>query len=143
MEANEVPPQLDAYEIVEEIGRGGMGAVYAARHIVLGHVVALKVVAGGRFATAEQQMRFVREAQTAARLRHPNIVAVHDAGRASGVAYFAMDLIADGDLAQRVRSRPLPTRAAAVMLHKIALAVEYAHREGVLHRDLKPSNVLL
>jgi eukaryotic-like serine/threonine-protein kinase len=139
------PRQLGAYELVEEIGRGGMGRVFAARHTRLGTLVALKVISDGRFATAEQEMRFVREAQTAARLRHPYIVAVHDAGRDQGLAYYAMDLVPDGDLAQRLRERqrPLAAREAALLVHKVTTAVAYAHREGILHRDLKPSNILL
>src|SRR5688572_23755687 len=85
------PRRLGAYELIEEIGRGGMGVVFAARHTQLGTLVALKVISDGRFATAEQEMRFVREAQTAARLRHPHVVAVHDAGNDQGITFYAMD----------------------------------------------------
>lgn len=141
--AEGLPERIGPYELLDEIGRGGMGVVYTARHGGLGHVVALKVVAGGRLATAEQESRFLREAQTAARLRHPGIVVVHDAGRADGYAYFSMDYLPDGDLARRLRERPLTPREAAEIAALAAEAVAYAHAEGVLHRDLKPSNFLL
>jgi WD40 repeat protein len=140
-----LPRQLGMYELIEEIGRGGMGVVFAARHRQLGTLVALKVISDGRFATAEQEMRFVREAQMAARLRHPHIVAVYDAGHDQGITFYAMDLVPDGDLAQRLqqRSRPFGAREAAALLGKVAKAVAHAHRESILHRDLKPSNILL
>ncbi len=135
--------RVGAYELLEEIGRGGMGVVYTARQPGLERTVALKVMTGGRFATAEAESRFEREAQTAARLRHPHIVAVFESGRAEGRAYFSMEHFPDGDLARRLRERAFAPREAAVLMEKIAAAVAFAHREGVLHRDLKPSNVLL
>lgn len=119
-----------------------MGRVYAARQSALGRIVALKAIPDtGSAAVAE--LRFLREAQTAARLRHPHIVGVHDSGRADGHVFFTMDYVEGGDLAQRLRRGPISPRAAATMLHQIAQALAYTHREGVLHRDLKPSNILL
>jgi WD40 repeat protein len=138
-----VPDRVGPYELLDELGRGGMGIVFTARHRDLGHVVALKLIAGGRLATAEQESRFLREAQTAARLRHPGIVAVHDAGRAAGHAYYAMDYLPAGDLARCLRERALTPREAATVAAQAAEAVAYAHAQGVLHRDLKPSNFLL
>ncbi len=138
----DMPERIGPFEIIEELGRGGMGRVFAARQTGLGRIVALKAIAAGRN-TADLELRFLREAQMAARLRHPHIVAVHDSGRADGFVYFAMDYIEGGDLARRLRARPLAPRAAAVLLHKLALALAYTHGEGVLHRDLKPSNILL
>ncbi len=137
-----LPERLGPYEILEELGRGGMGRVYAARQIGLGRIVALKVM-GDASRNADFELRFLREAQTAARLRHPNLVAVHDFGRADGQLYFSMDYIEGGDLARRLRGRPFAPWEAASLLRKVALALAHAHAEGVLHRDLKPSNILL
>ena len=137
-----LPEQLGPYEILEELGRGGMGRVYAARQIGLGRIVALKVM-GDASRNADFELRFLREAQTAARLRHPNLVAVHDFGRADGQLYFSMDYIEGGDLARRLRGRPFAPWEAASLLRKVTLALAHAHAEGVLHRDLKPSNILL
>jgi hypothetical protein len=132
--------QVGPYEIIEEIGRGGMGRVYAARQIELGRIVALKVLREG---SGGPDLRFLREIQTVARLRHPNIVAVHDSGRADGCVYFSMDYIEGGDLARRLRDRPIAPVEAAILMQKVAAALAYAHGQGVLHRDLKPSNILL
>ena len=135
--------RIGPYELIEEIARGGMGVVYTARQIGLARIVALKLIAGGKLATAEAEMRFEREAQTAARLHHPNIVAIHDYGRAAGHAYFSMDYFPEGDLAHRMTGQAFAQREAAELLEKIAVGMAYAHREGVLHRDLKPSNILI
>ena len=89
--------RIGPYEIIEELGRGGMGRVYAARQIGLGRIVALKAITAGLATPAELEMRFLREAQTIARLHHPNIVAVHDSGRADGYLYFSMDYVEGGD----------------------------------------------
>ena len=140
--AADLPERIGQFEIIEEVGRGGMGRVFAARQIGLGRIVALKAIPAGRN-TADLELRFLREAQTAARLRHPHIVTVHDSGRAHGFVYFAMDYIEGGDLARRLRERPFAPREAAELLHPIAMALAYTHAEGVLHRDLKPSNILL
>lgn len=134
--------RIGCYEIIDEIGRGGMGRVYAARQAGLGRIVALKALPDTGNA-AGLELRFLREAGTAARLRHPHIVAVHDSGRADGYVFFTMDYVEGGDLAHRLRTGPLAPRAAAAMLHQIATALAYTHGEGVLHRDLKPSNILL
>ncbi|MCC7373751.1 MAG: serine/threonine protein kinase [Verrucomicrobiales bacterium] len=143
-EAEAVPSRIGEYEVVEEIGRGGMGRVYAARQGGLGRLVALKVMGDGRCAPAPGlETRFLREAQTAASLRHSHIVAVHDFGRAGRLVYFSMDYHEDGDLAKRLRNRPFMPREAALLMRKVADALAFAHSEGVLHRDLKPSNILL
>jgi len=135
--------RVGPYELIEELRRGGMGRVFVARQIELGRIVALKTVTVGAGARPELEMRFLREAQTIARLRHPNIVAVHDFGRAAGCVYFSMDFIEDGDLAARLRREPMGVAAGAELLRKVAAALEHAHQQGVLHRDLKPSNILL
>jgi eukaryotic-like serine/threonine-protein kinase len=131
------------FVIGPELGRGGMGVVYRARHADLGRDVALKLLAAGVYATPEQRRRFLAEARLAGRIRHPRIVAIHDAGERDGQLYFAMDLVAGTDLATRLRAGPLPARQAAEILAAVAGAVQHLHANGILHRDLKPSNVLL
>ena len=137
------PARLGPYEIIEELGRGGMGRVFAARQSGLGRIVALKVLPAGPGAPPELEIRFLREAQTVARLRHPHIVAIHESGRAAGHVYFSMDYLEGGDLARRLRERPFALRESAALVAKVADALAHAHAEGVLHRDLKPSNILL
>jgi len=138
-----VSERIGDYEIIEELGRGGMGCVYAARQIGLGRIVALKIVFTGLGTRADLPLRFLREAQTLAQLRHPFIVAVHDYGHAEGRTFLSMDYIEGGDLAHRLRADPLTPIPAAHLAMKIAEALAYTHGMGVLHRDLKPSNILL
>ncbi len=135
--------RIGPYAVISELGRGGMGVVYLAQHIQLGRIVALKVIPSGAAATSDLEMRFLREARTIARLNHPRIVTVHDAGRAQGHAYFSMDYFEGGDLARRLREHSFAPREAATLLHSVAEAIAYSHAEGVLHRDLKPSNIML
>lgn len=131
------------YEILEEIARGGMGVVYRARQTSLNRPVAIKMMLGGHLANAAELKRFRAEAETAAQLQHPNIVAIHEVGEHAGQPFFSMDLVQGQNLAQLVRDEPLPPRRAAEYLKTIAEAVQYAHSRGVLHRDLKPSNILI
>ena len=131
------------YELVEEIARGGMGVIYRARQKSLNRTVAIKMILGGHLANAAELQRFRAEAETAAQLQHPNIVAIHEVGEHAGQPFFSMDLVEGRNLAQLVRDEPLPSRKAAVYLKTIAEAVQYAHSRGVLHRDLKPSNILI
>ncbi len=138
-----LPSSLGDYEILEEIGRGGMGVVYKARHKSLNRLVALKIMLGGQFATAQARARFKVEAETTAELLHPHIVAIHDVGEHEGSPYLVMDCVAGRGLDLLARERPLPARTAATYLAAIAEAIAYAHAKGVLHRDLKPSNVLI
>lgn len=141
--AADLPATIGDCEIIEELGRGGMGRVFAARQKGLGRIVAIKAIAAGPAAASELERRFLREAQTIARLRHPHIVAVHEFGRSNGFAYFTMDYIEGGDLARHAKAHPFSPREAAALVHKVAGALAYTHAEGVLHRDLKPSNILL
>jgi eukaryotic-like serine/threonine-protein kinase len=131
------------YELLEEIGRGGMGVVYKARQRSLNRTIALKLILSGRFASKESVERLRAEASAAAALRHPNIVAIHEVGEVDGQHYFSMDYVAGRSLAEIVRERPVSADRAAAYVRAIAEAMEEAHRHGTLHRDLKPSNVLI
>lgn len=131
------------YELLEEISRGGMGIVFKARQRKLDRIVAVKMILKGEFATKEQALRFRIEAESAARLQHPNIVRIHETGEQNGQPYFSMDYVEGSNLARLVRDRPLPARRAAGYVKTIAEAIHYAHELGILHRDLKPSNVLI
>ncbi|MBK8000471.1 MAG: protein kinase [Verrucomicrobia bacterium] len=131
------------YELLGEIARGGMGVVYKARQVSLNRTVAVKMLLAGPFSSEDYVKRFRSEAESAANLQHPNIVAIHEVGEHDGQQYFSMEYIEGQDLAQLVRDQPLPARRAAGIVRTIALAVHYAHQRGVIHRDLKPSNVLL
>ncbi len=131
------------YELLEEVARGGMGVVFRARQQSLGRIVAVKLMLGGDFASEEARTRFRGEAAAAARIQHPNIVAIHEIGEHEGQPYFSMDFIEGQTLAERVMTGPLPALEAARYLARVAAAVDHAHRQGVLHRDLKPSNVMV
>ncbi|MBX3437809.1 MAG: serine/threonine protein kinase, partial [Planctomycetaceae bacterium] len=135
--------EFGRYELLEEIGRGGMGIVYRARQRALGSIVALKLVRWSRFASPDELRRFASEARAAAGLRHPNIVAVHDVGECFGQHYLAMDFVESGSLADRLAEGALDPREAAELLVTIARAVEYLHQHKIVHRDLKPANILL
>jgi serine/threonine-protein kinase len=137
-----LPRRFGDYEILEGLGRGGMGVVYKARHKGLDRIVALKVLRNSDAGEGEAQ-RFRHEAETAARLDHPNIVPVYDVGEADGQPYFTMKYIEGTTLARLIDDGPLPPREAAACVAVIARAIEHAHQKGVLHRDLKPSNILL
>lgn len=136
-------PVIGDYELINEVARGGMGVVFRARQRSLGRIVAVKLLLGGGFAGENARHRFRTEASAAARLQHPNIVAIHDIGEHDGQLYFSMDLVEGGTLADKVRHGPLPAREVARVGALIAAAVHHAHHQGVLHRDLKPSNVLI
>jgi serine/threonine protein kinase len=131
------------YELLAEIARGGMGVVYRARQKGLNRIVALKMILAGRLAAQDDLQRFLTEAEAAARLQHPNIVAVHEVGQVDGQYFFSMDYIEGPSLARRLAAGPLPSRVAARYVRTIAHAVQHAHGQGILHRDLKPSNILL
>lgn len=135
--------RLGDYELLEEVARGGMGVVFRARQAGLDRIVAIKVLRDAWLATPIQVKRFQAEAANAAKLKHPNIVVVHEVGEQGGQHFFAMDLIKGSNLAEVTRDGPLPPRRAAELVAKVAEAVQHAHQQGVLHRDVKPSNVLL
>ena len=131
------------YELIEEIARGGMGIVYKARQVSLNRLVAVKMILFGDLAGPRAIERFRREAESAAKLQHPNIVAVHEVGEHEGQCFFSMDYVAGPNLAGLVGNRPLPARQAVRYVRRVAEAIAYAHEQGLLHRDLKPSNVLI
>ncbi len=139
----DLPCEFADYVLEEEVGRGGMGIVFRARHTSLAREVAVKMILSGTFATKSERERFRAEAEAAARLDHPNIVAVHEVGEHGEIPYFSLRYIAGMTLAERLRMKPMPARDAAEILAKVARAVDCAHQCGVLHRDLKPSNILL
>lgn len=131
------------YEIIEEIARGGMGVVYKACQVSLNRLVAVKMILSGQLASPEDVRRFRAEAEAAAHLRHPNIVAIHEVGERGGQHFFSMEYVAGRSLAQMVREHPLSPEQAARYVKTVAEAIHYAHGQGILHRDLKPSNVLI
>ncbi len=138
-----VTKDFGGYELLEEIARGGMGIVYRARQKSLDRIVALKTILSGTQASKELVRRLKSEGIAAARLQHPNIVAVHEVGVHEGQHFLVMDFVDGPTLATFIRSEPLSARRAATYVKAIAEAIHAAHEGGVLHRDLKPSNVLV
>ena len=130
-------------ELLEELGRGGMGVVYRARQPGLGRVVALKRLLRGDSALPNDVARFRAEAEAAARLDHPHIVPVYAVDVHAGEPFFLMKFIAGTTLAKRLSEGPMPAWEAAALLAPVCRAIHYAHEQGVLHRDLKPSNILI
>jgi TolB-like protein/tRNA A-37 threonylcarbamoyl transferase component Bud32 len=139
----QMPVILGDYELLEEIGRGGQGVVYRARHKSLNRTVALKVVRTGQWTTAAHLKRFRLEAETAASLDNPNIVPIYEVGEHGGSCYFSMKFIEGGALDELFKRDPMATRPAAKLIAELARAVHYAHQCGILHRDIKPGNILI
>jgi len=139
----EALPEIDGYEVLGLLGRGGMGVVYQARQLGLDRTVALKMVLTGFQAGPKDLARFRAEAVALARLQHPNIVQIYDVGETVGRPYFVFEFVAGGSLAQYLQGTPQPVRPAAQLVDTVARAVHAAHAQGVIHRDLKPANILL
>jgi WD40 repeat protein len=131
------------YDLLEELGRGGMGVVYKARHLHLNRVVALKMILAGDHAGAQELARFRAEAEAAARLQHPNIVQIHEIGEHEGRPFFSLEFVEGVTLAKSLAGAPLPARRAAQLVETLARAMDHAHQCGVVHRDLKPANILV
>jgi predicted Ser/Thr protein kinase len=132
------------YSLEREIGRGGMGIVYLAHEVALDRPVALKLLPPAMAAQPALRERFLREARTAAKLSHPNIVAIYSVDEVDEFVFFVMAYIDGGTLGERVRDRgPVPSHQAVTVLREVAWALAYAHAEGVVHRDVKPDNILL
>jgi tRNA A-37 threonylcarbamoyl transferase component Bud32 len=134
---------IEGYEIIEELGRGGMGVVYKARQVQVNRLVALKMILSSRHAGNEARKRFHIEAEAVARLQHPNIVQLYEVGEHEGHPFFSLEFCEDGTLAHHLKGEPISTERAARLVETMARAMHYAHERGVVHRDLKPANVLL
>ena len=137
------PDKVSDFVILDELGRGGMAAVYRARQLSLPRVVALKMVLTDWASDPSRRALFRREAEAVARLQHSNIVQVFAAGEHEGQPFLAMELVEGGNLHKKLGWKPLPPREAAALVETLALAMQYAHDKGIVHRDLKPENVLL
>ncbi len=137
------PPQIPGYEILDVLGRGGMGVVYRARHIKLDRPVALKMVLAGGHASAQDLARFRTEVEAVARLRHPNVVQIYEVGEHGGLPYCALEFINGGSLSTHLNGTPVPPMYAAELVETLARAIHAAHQAGIIHRDLKPANILL
>ena len=136
--------RLGKYEIEDEIGRGGMGAVYKGCDPALDRWVAVKVLAPHLLWEKEFVERFLREARAAAQLKHPNIVTIYDVGQEGNWYYFVMEFLEGQTLTEYNRQRgPMPTPETLQILNQLADALDYAHRHGLVHRDVKPSNVVV
>ncbi len=139
-----IPPRLGPFVLGEELGHGGMGVVYRARHEKLGTDCAVKVLIAGEHASPELIARFQREAGAVAKMgKHPNIVGVFDLGEEAGLAYYAMELVDGRSLRQEMKAREIAPREAAVIAEKTARALHFAHEHGIIHRDMKPDNVIM
>src|SRR5262249_48365257 len=138
-----VPHMIQGYRVAQEVGRGGMGVVYRAEHLGLKRPAALKLILAGRFASAAQVARFRREAELAARLRHPNIAPVSGAGDHAGLPSRAREWVAGAPRAQPLPAPPLPPPAPASLGEPLARAAQHPHAPGVVPRALNRGNVLL
>ena len=139
------PPResIPGYEIMGELGRGGMGVVYKALQKGPNRIVALKMILAGGHAEAKDLMRFRIEAEAVGHLQHPNIVQVYEVGEHNGLPFFSLEYVDGGSLLGKIGGMPQPAREAAKTLQALAQAMDYAHRRGIMHRDLKPANILL
>ncbi len=134
---------VPGYDILEELGRGGMGVVYKARHRRLQRLVALKMVLAGAHVGAVGLARFRAEAEAVAKLSHPNIVQIYETGEHEGRPFFSLEFVDGGSLDQRMAQSPTSPRAAAQLIETLARTMAVAHERGIIHRDLKPANILL
>jgi serine/threonine-protein kinase len=135
--------RLGPYELLEVVGQGAFGVVYRARDVRLDRVVAIKIPRPGLWSVSEAEPRFLREARAVARLRHPGIVAVHEAGPIDGTFALVTDFLDGASLARRLEQKRHGPPQAAELVARVAEAVGAAHAQGVIHRDLKPANILI
>jgi WD40 repeat protein/tetratricopeptide (TPR) repeat protein/predicted Ser/Thr protein kinase len=136
-------PAVAGYEVLGELGRGGMGVVYKARQVRLNRPCVLKMILAGAHAGPEDTIRFLSEAEAVARLQHPNVVQIYHIGEADGLPYFELEYVDGGSLDRRLDGNPWPAQRAASLIEGLAAGVAEAHRFGIVHRDLKPGNILL
>jgi WD40 repeat protein/tRNA A-37 threonylcarbamoyl transferase component Bud32 len=136
-------PAIFGYEVLGELGRGGMGVVYKARQTGLNRPCALKMILAGAHATPEAAARFLTEAAAIARLQHPHIIQIHHIGEAEGLPFFELEYVPGGSLDRQLDGTPWPPERAARLAEQLARGIAEAHRLGIVHRDLKPANVLL
>jgi hypothetical protein len=136
------PTGLPGYEILEEVGRGGMGVVFKARQLSLNRIVALKMVLGGRGGESGLD-RFRAEAEAVGRLQHANIVQVYEIGEHDGCPFYTLEFCPNGNLSKKLDGKPLPAGEAAELVEDLARAMTAVHQSGIVHRDLKPQNVLI
>jgi tetratricopeptide (TPR) repeat protein len=136
-------PTLPEYDIVGELGRGGMGVVYLAHHRELKRPVALKMILAGAHSDPETRSRFRREAEAIARLQHPGIVQIHDVGENAGRPFIALEYVDGSDLARQMAGTTVAPRTSAALVETLARIIHHAHERGIVHRDLTPRNVLL
>jgi serine/threonine protein kinase len=141
--AGRLPRRFGGYELLSELGHGGMGVVYKARQLAPERMVALKLIRSGELANADDVRRFRQEADEAARLDHPHITPVYEVGEHGGLHFFTMKLVEGGSLSQHLERYQNDPKAAAKLTATAARAVHYAHQRQLLHRDLKPGNILL
>lgn len=134
---------VPGYRVLGELGRGGMGVVYKARHMRLQRIVALKMVLSASHASPLSLARFRTEAEAVAHLQHPHIVQIYENGEHNGLPFFSLEFVEGGCLADRLRDKAPPAKAAAELVEMLASAMDFAHQRGVIHRDLKPANVLM
>jgi tRNA A-37 threonylcarbamoyl transferase component Bud32 len=138
-----LPSIWGEYELVEELGRGGMGIVFRAKQPLLGREVALKMILRERLGSNLDRQRFMAEAASLAKLEHPGIVPIFNVGEVDGLPYFTMQLIRGKTLANELILGPMNQRRAALLIAEVARAAHFAHQRGILHRDIKPSNILV
>jgi serine/threonine protein kinase len=136
-------PVVAGYQILGELGRGGMGVVYKAKDLQLDRLVAVKMIANGSIVEGQRRARFRGEAEAVARLQHPNIVQIHGIDEQDGRPFITLEYVDGGNLADRLKQGPLPVPEAARLIETLARAVEAAHEHDIIHRDLKPANILL
>jgi serine/threonine-protein kinase len=136
-------PDVPGYKVEGLLGHGGVGVVYRAWHLRLNRPVALKMLLAGAHAQLKERERFEREAEAVAALRHPNIVQIYDVGDVNGHAYFTMEFVEGGSLAEAIQGVPQPAHQAAALIAVLAEAIHVAHQNGIVHRDLKPGNIML
>lgn len=140
----EIPlPVIPGMDVIGCIGRGGMGLVFAARQLELNRLVAVKMMRDGTLASHVDRARFRSEAESAARLKHANIVQVYHVGMHGGQPYLVLEYVAGGTLQEYLRNRPQSEEFCATLMHSVAIGISHAHERGVVHRDLKPANILL